>query len=327
MSKTKNRQSREQIAQMVGRAFNGASLADIPNAIIEMEDGWFNAVYTIRLADQREVILKVAPPADVVLLRYEVNIMATEVEMMRLVAQNPEIPVPQVYYYDSTHELCDADYFFMEKLDGVDLEVCKATFSPESVAQVDQHIGRIMRALHQITGSYFGYPGNPDLRAETWPEAFIKIVDAILQDGIDIQVDYYGIPVETIRAVVTQNADALAAVTVPRLIHWDGWDKNFFAKDDRIIGLIDFERALWGDPLMEDQFRTPVLWGVVTEAMKGYGKTEFTHDELRRCHLYALHLGLVMKTEGYYRDYEDANLSQIAQNLVENALRWLTQAG
>ena len=51
----------------------------------ELKEGWFNVVYDLRLADGREVILKIAPPADAEILTYERNIMETEVGSMRLV--------------------------------------------------------------------------------------------------------------------------------------------------------------------------------------------------------------------------------------------------
>jgi hypothetical protein len=53
-------------------------------AVREVTDGWFNAAYRIRLADGRDVMLKIAPPTAVAVMGYEQNIMATEVATMRL---------------------------------------------------------------------------------------------------------------------------------------------------------------------------------------------------------------------------------------------------
>ena len=61
-SKTKNKKTRAQIEDMAKRAFNGLGLAAGDDAIIELKEGWFNAAYSIRLADGREVVLKIAPP-------------------------------------------------------------------------------------------------------------------------------------------------------------------------------------------------------------------------------------------------------------------------
>ena len=76
-SKTKNRKTREQIESMAVRAFNGLGLADGEEAVLELKEGWFNASYNVRLADGREVILKIAPPQGAEVLLYEKNIMMT----------------------------------------------------------------------------------------------------------------------------------------------------------------------------------------------------------------------------------------------------------
>ncbi len=44
----------------------------------ELTDGYFNAAYRVELADGLVFVLKVAPPADVRVLRYERDIMIIE---------------------------------------------------------------------------------------------------------------------------------------------------------------------------------------------------------------------------------------------------------
>ena len=78
---------------------------------------------------------------------------------MRLVYPNPDIPVPEIYYFDKVRDLCDSDYFFMEKLTGNNLEHVKETYSPEIQAHIDHQIGAIVREINNYTGQYFGYDG------------------------------------------------------------------------------------------------------------------------------------------------------------------------
>jgi len=217
-SKTKNRKTREQLAAMVNRAFDGVTLADGEDAITELKEGWFNVAYDLRLSDGRNVILKIAPPKGSDILTYEKDIMTTEVSAMRMVAQNPGIPVPQIYFFDQAHDLCDADYFFMEKLCGVNYDHVKKDM-PEAVKnEIDRSIGVVVREINTFTGSYFGYEGNSDLRASTWKEAFLKIVDSVLDDGVRKNADMC-FDVAVIRAAVRKHAPSLAAVTAPRLVH------------------------------------------------------------------------------------------------------------
>lgn len=324
-SKTKNKKTRLQIEAMVGRAFAGLGLAPGEDTITELKDGWFNAAYDIRLADGRFVILKIAPPKGAEVMLYEKNLMATEVAAMRLVQQNPAIPVPEIYFFDNAHDLCDADYFFMEKIDGDNLEHVKASLPEATQAAIDQHIGEIIREINTFPGTYFGYDGNPELRAATWKDAFIKIVESVLEDAArkDVQFDF---SYDALRAALHKHAPALDEITTPCLVHWDAWNPNFFVKNGRITGIIDFERALWAEPLMEAQFR-PLYGPGITNSMRGYGKTSFTFAEEQRKNLYSLHLALVMNTECYYRNYDTDDIFNFSRQYIADTMAWLQANG
>lgn len=319
-SKTKNKKTREQIESMAVHAFD-LGLAAGPEAVVEMKDGWFNAAYSIRLADGREVILKIAPPQGAEVMLYEKNLMSTEVAAMRLVRANPAIPVPEIYFFDETRILCDSDYFFMEKIYGDNLEHVKGSLPPETQEAVDLQIGATIRQINRFPGPYFGYNGNPDLRAKTWKEAFIKIIESILEDAARKNV-VFDFSYEDIRAAIQKHAPALEEITSPCLVHWDAWNPNFFVKDGKIIGIIDFERALWAEPLMEAQFRQFFNEDIST-SMRGYGKTSFTHAEEQRKHLYSLHLALVMHTECSYRHYDTEDVFNFSRQLIAATMAWL----
>jgi aminoglycoside phosphotransferase (APT) family kinase protein len=320
-SKTKNRKTREQIESMVSRAFNGLGTAAGDDVVLELKDGWFNASYKIRLADGRDVVLKIAPASDVEVMLYEKNIMATEVAAMRLVRQNPAIPVPEIYYFDDTHALCNADYFFMEHMTGDSLEHVSHSLAPVAKASIERHVGEIIREINSFPGAYFGYDGNPDLRADTWQEAFIMIFESVLEDAARKNV-HFDFSYDELRAIVLKHVPALKEVTKPCLVHWDAWNPNFFVRDGIITGIIDFERALWAEPLMEAQFRR---FGdsAVTDSMRGYGKTTFTFAEEQRSHLYALHLGLVMHTECFFRNYDNQEIFNFSRQYIGATMEWL----
>ncbi|MBI5296531.1 MAG: aminoglycoside phosphotransferase family protein [Chloroflexi bacterium] len=319
-SKTKNKKTRAQIESMAARAFNGLGLANGEDAVTELKQGWFNAAYEVRLADGREVILKIAPPLDAEVMIYEKNIMATEVASMRLVRQNLAIPVPEIYFFDDAHDLCDADYFFMEKIHGDNLEHVKAGLPAETQEAVEFHIGGIIREINGFSGTYFGYDGNPDLRAQTWKEAYIKIVESVLEDAARKNV-VFDFGYNEIRAAIQKHAPALEEITTSCLVHWDAWNPNFFVRDGRITGIIDFERAFWAEPLMEAQFRQ--FSDSVTASMRGYGKTSFTAAEEQRNHLYALHLALVMHTECFYRNYDTDGVFNFSRQYLGATMEWL----
>ncbi|MFN8433471.1 MAG: aminoglycoside phosphotransferase family protein [Anaerolineales bacterium] len=321
-SKTKNKKTREQIEDMVRRAFSGLGLAAGEDAVTELKEGWFNAAYNIRLTDGREVILKIAPPQDAEVMTYEKNLMATEVAAMRLVRQNPLIPAPEVYFFDQARDLCDADYFFMEKIQGENLEHAKENLSPEVMQAIEFRIGEIVREINGFSGSYFGYDGNPDLRAETWKDAFIKIIDSLLDDAARKNVTF-DFSYAELRDAVVRHSSALEEVTQPRLVHWDAWNLNFFVKDGAVSGILDFERALWADPLMEAQFRALFFGQGITPSLRGYGKTSFIHTEGQRNYLYTLHLALVMNIEHFYRHYDTDDVFNMSRQFISKAMEWL----
>lgn len=320
-SSTKNRKTREQIESLVARAFDGRGLAADEHAVQELTEGWFNAAYALRLDDGMEVVLKIAPPQDAEVMTYERNIMQTEVSAMRLVSGNPLVPVPRIHFYDDARDLCDADYFFMEKLRGENLAHVKSSLAPETRARIEARTGEIVREINRFTGDYFGCPGNPDLRGGSWRAAFLAIVDSVLADGRRKGADC-GYDHDEIRAAILEHAPALDEVTTPRLVHWDAWDLNFFVENGEVTGLLDFERALWADPLMEAQFR-PLFGESAGNILGGYGKTSFTADEERRCRLYTLHLALVMNTECLYRSYDTDFVDKLSRGLLATTMDWL----
>jgi len=182
-------------------------------------------------------------------------------------------------------------------------------------------IGEIIRAINSFPGTYFGLPGTPALRAATWKEAFIKIVESVLEDGARKNV-VYDYSYNELRAAILKHAPALEEVTAPCLVHWDAWNSNFFVQDGKITGILDFERALWADPLMEAQFRD-IGGNRVANCLRGYGKTSFTFPEEQRNQLYSLHLALVMNTECYYRNYDSDFAFQISRLMMNDSMAWL----
>lgn len=302
MNLTKNKQSREQIVAMVERAFPETKLSNAKDAVLELTEGLFNVAYRIQLEDGREVVLKIAPAEGVDILFYEKNMMRTEVESLQFVAEHTKVPVPKVYYYDTSKTLCTSEYFFMEKLDGVSFHSVIGNLSEYEKSTIYHEVGRYSAMMNEIEGTYFGYPGIPELQFESMKEMYLKLMDGVLKDGARKQVDL-GVDYDYIRQIAQEKSYVLSEVTKPVFVHWDIWEGNVFLKEGKVIGIIDFERALYADPLMEYFFSQ----GRDSNSyyLEGYGKTEFTENEiLRRC-LYSIYLYVIMIVECPYRQYEN----------------------
>ncbi|MCM3629625.1 phosphotransferase [Paenibacillus glycanilyticus] len=82
--------------------------------------------------------------------------MKTEVESMRLVADNPALPVPRIYTYDSSCELIRADYFVMEYVEGTALNKIRDSLAPEEREDIVRQLGGYSRTINAYKNSFFG---------------------------------------------------------------------------------------------------------------------------------------------------------------------------
>jgi aminoglycoside phosphotransferase (APT) family kinase protein len=304
---TKNRQSPATLRAMIARAYGADQVPDERETgwVDELGHGWFNVAYRLRLRDCRQVVCKIAPPPHIEVMTYERGAMDIELAALRLIGEHTSVPVPAVDFADRSRELCDADYFFMPCLDADNLGIVKDTLPPGELDVYHEAIGAVNRELNGIRGAAFGPlagPGDP-----TWRACFTRMIGDVLGDGerraIDLGYDY-----DLIREIIAAHADGLDEVTEPRFVDWDLWDSNVMVRDGRIVGIIDHERAFYGDPLIEAGFTGTDLsasFGDPAAFLRGYGHAELTENERRRRRLYTLYLNLIMIIETDYRGHTD----------------------
>ena len=301
---TKNTLNKENIITICEKAFGRTR---IPAEIRELSEGFCNTAYDIGFEDGGGAILKVAPPVGVQLMSCEVDLMATEVGAMRLTAEKGMTGVPEVYYYDDSMEICNSSYFLMEKLSGASYASLREHMSEDEAAQINFRTGEYLHRLHEIKHTQFGHFSRKELQRESWLDAFELLLERIIKDGMDAQIEI-GVPYEDILLLLTKHKSYFEEVKEASLLHWDSWDGNIFVKDGKIVGFIDWERSMWGDPLMEDRFR---FHTVNPDFLKGYGYrdeqgnvTELPPAEEIRCKWYDVYLYLIMMFEVFYRQYQ-----------------------
>ncbi|ASA21151.1 phosphotransferase family protein [Paenibacillus donghaensis] len=290
----------------------------------ELTGGMFNAAYELELSDGRAVILKIAPPSGVELLTYEHNIMQAEVAALRLVHAAGKVPVPEVYAYDDSLQLYPSPFFFMEKIDGQPYNEVKEELSAETRASIETQLGIYNREINELRGDRFGYFDNTGKRNEQdWRTTFKGMILDILEDGQRLNA-WLPAPVEEIKLEIDKYLPALDEVTVPRLVHWDLWNGNLFVKEGAISSIIDWERALWGDVLLEYYFRH---FENSAAFHKGYGSEFTSPNEQRRIRLYDFYLDLILCIECYSRQYEDQDHRNWTQdNLQDSWERFINEA-
>ncbi|WP_326554105.1 phosphotransferase family protein [Micromonospora sp. NBC_01813] len=296
--------------------------------------GGFAAVWSVELADGRAMVLKVGPPPQVPLLRYERGMIAAEARYLRLVAaQAPQAPVPALLHHGV--DPAGGDWLVVDRLPGRNLPALADCAEPPDDSAARRDLGAAYAALHRVTGDRFGYDGGR-AGAATWSAAFAAIVDDLLADAVDWSVPL-PVPAGEIRSLVARHAGLLDTVRRPALLHWDGWDGNVLAAADsggvlRMTGLVDGERFLYGDPVMdlvspllfrraEQEPEHPFLQGY--RAAAGDAAVDLTDEAVRRrLGLYRLHLYLLMLVEMPSRHMSDPGRSEFLTDLlVQEAVR------
>ncbi len=319
---TKNRQSPDTLRAMVARAYGPDAVLDGDAWVDELGHGWFNVVYRLTLADGRQVALKIAPPSDVEVMTYELGAMRTELAALQLVAARTGVPVPAIDFADLSHDLVDADYFFMPYVAADNLGVVRDELGPSDVEKYQAALGAANRELNTILGPAYGpitAPAYP-----TWRAAFTAMFDDVLDDGRRRGVEL-GRSYDDVRAVLTAHEHLLDDVTEPRYVEWDLWDGNTLVRDGEIVCIIDHERAFFGDPLIEVGF-TGLLspaFGNATAFLRGYGRGPLTEREEGRRRLYTLYLVLVMTIETVYRGHTDKEQYDWARERVGEVMALL----
>lgn len=293
---TKNRQQPEVLRRLCQEAFHQP---DILLCAKELTDGFCNTAYDLTLRNGRSAILKVAPLPGTQLMSCEVALMETEVAAMGLAAAQGIPGVPQIFFYDDSLLLCTSACFAMEKLEGESFASAKERMDSAQIAAVNFQTGAYLRRLHQIKGTRFGHFCRSHLQRSNWFDAFSLMMRRVVQDGIDANIDI-GVPYAQILDALAARRQLFEEVAQPSFLHWDSWDGNIFVKDGKIVGLIDWERAMWGDPLMEDRFRAHT---VNADFLKGYGIEALSPKEKARCRWYDVYLYLIMMIEVTYRQY------------------------
>lgn len=286
-------------------------------AFAEMTDGWANSAYKLELDDGRKAVLKARPSSELRFMRCEIDLMKTEVEAMSRFETAEEVPVPRIYAYDTSRDRLPVDYFVMEFIEGKPLNRIREELDEETRASIHRQLGQINRKINEVRGSGFGfYSGKPE---RSWREAFSGMIAGVLEDGRDAGVEL-PMAYPELEKRIGDGLEALEEVTEPRLLHWDLWDGNVFVKDGRVSGIVDFERAIWGDPLMEFYFSHFHN----SEAFRqGYGMAFAAPAQIARRKLYDLYLDLILYVECAYRQYEDRNHIRWAHdNLVQSLERF-----
>ena len=272
--------------------------------------GTYNTGLQVRLEDGRDLVVKISPPSSAPRLSYEAGLLATEADYFRRTLPLG-VPVPQVLALGAG-AFPGRYHLAVTKLPGGPCYGLPAATDGPARAPLRRQLGRAVAQAHQARCEGFGYMFERDqLRATNWPDAFSRIMGALLDDAARFGTDLPR-PAEEIRALVGAHRGALAEVQRPVLVHWDLWDGNVLVEDTDagpvLTGLVDAERALHGDPVLEfpslsvfNQQAGDPRFVINDDFLSGYsevaGPLEVDEALRLRLALYRAYLYLVMLVE------------------------------
>ncbi|MFG2823737.1 phosphotransferase family protein [Kitasatospora sp. NPDC048365] len=307
-------------------------------AVTALTGGLYNTARRVELADGRRLVLKCAPAASLPALTHETGLLGTERRFHRLAAATG-VRVPEVIHHQPADPPGSADrpeapgeWLLLEYLDGTTWDHEKEHLGADQRAGLRRRLGETAARIATVTGPEFGYPQatDPALRGADWPTAFARMFAAVLADA-----DRFDVPLPADPAVLgalpARFARELAEVRRPALVHFDAWEGNVIltpsADGWEFAGLIDGERAFFGDPLAElvglDALGTPE--DEDPDLLAGYRSVMpgLVLDRAARVRLalYRIYLALIMRVEaaprGYAPDHTAWLVEWSAQRIAE----------
>jgi len=253
------------LAELIRRHF--PSLRGAPS-FERIRTGKFNTSFWVE-ADDRQFVLRIAPPSDAVFVFYERAMMRQEPLLHSLIRSLTRVPVAEILAFDDSRGLIDRDYIVMERLPGRPL-----TEAPmANVDRVLNQMGEYLAQVHALQEDRYGYLGahRPMEPQGGWTDAFLimwgKLIDDVVSAG------YYSAEESRLMKQLLDGRLSLFDRRVPAsLLHMDVWHQNILVDEaGTVTGVVDWDRALWGDP--EIEFAVLDYCGISEPAFwEGYGR-------------------------------------------------------
>ena len=275
-------------------SFNAETLAQLvvthveadPNSLrfAPLRTGKHNASFWVN-SDRGRFVLRIAPPDEIGFLFYECLMMRQEPDLHALIRANTTLPVAEIVGYAFDRAQIDRDYVLMAALPGTPLSDVP-DLTPARFGRVLGQVGAYLRELHTLTApqclgvAAHGYLGvhKPMAPQASWAAAFHVMWNKLLDDVVACG-SYSPQEAQAMRDLLERYIEHFDRPVVPRLLHMDVWSQNILINGSGdVTGLVDFDRALWGD--VEIEFAVLDYCGISEPAFwEGYGAPRDTSPE------------------------------------------------
>ena len=257
--------SQDQLRRAAEKHLHGGGEA----AFSRITTGKFNTSYYVSSA-AGEYVIRIAPPPGTPCIFYEREMMKQEPGIHALLLAKTDVPVAPIVAFDQTREVLPSDFLLMRRLPG--RAASESALSRSAVDRLFEQTGKALAAIHAQEANRYGYLGEHRCMEpqHTWKSAFIVMWNKLLDDieGTDV---YATGEIARMRGLLADHLSSFDHEVRPQLLHMDIWAQNLLCDaSGNLTGLVDFDRALWGDPQIE--YAVLDYCGVSTPAFwKGYG--------------------------------------------------------
>ncbi len=327
-------------AQALQRAESAAQIEDLARAAFgaaarllaheRIASGRFNTTYRVELAGQGALILRLAPPRDAPLFRHEARLLEREAGVQAQLA-SVGAQIPRLLQADFSQRRIDRDYVWQNCLPGELWEDLRARgdLSAADETRLWQQFGALVQRIHalQPADGRYGLPQPLAARASL-ADWYDENLAGMLQDCHELGIAVAG--TDEWRASVAAQRALFEQAGSPRLVHGDLWLRNILvafhpanAAGPIITGILDAERAFWGEPGAEWIFSffelPPAFW-------QAYGR-DLSPPHLDAAALFrrrayqargALQLILEARRFGFDPGFAHRNLAQAVAALSRN---------
>lgn len=230
--------------------------------------GLFNTSYYVE-SNSHSLVIRIAPEDETPQLFYEKKMMRQEKTIHDLIKKQTMIPVPHIYIYDESKTILPRAYLIMERLPGIPLSNTYQINHGHVLRQVGTYLAQAHARVKDLYG-YIGehHPMQPQLN---WKDAFTIMWEKLIFDIGQTQI-YDKVLCNKMRALLKGHQSLFERDIEASLLHMDVWAQNILVTpDSKVTGLIDWDRALWGDP--EIEFAVLDYCGISEPPFwEGYGK-------------------------------------------------------
>ncbi|MEU5693229.1 aminoglycoside phosphotransferase family protein [Actinosynnema sp. NPDC020468] len=252
----------------------------------ELGGGLYNTTCLVTLAAGRAV-LRIAPE-ERRQARIERRLMRNEQAALPHFAPIAAM-MPRTLFADWTHDLVDRDYVWQSVLPGVPAVDGIKRYPRHEWQPYYRGLGAITRKVHDVRGERFGPVAGPWF--DSWGDAVLALLHDTAADLVDAGL--VARDVEQVARIVARDKGLFDAVTEPRLLHGDLWTPNLMldpdAPEPTVVGVLDHDRASWGDPLAD--WGLSLLAGKPADARAAFQETYGPTDGPRGLVYRAVHLG------------------------------------